>query len=95
MGTIEAIIIPLAWAILLGVILYFRFRKEDASYGGSMERRKSDRRTGSRKTVMNRSARGKRFEGEDKREPLDRRQNTNWQEEYRSLKSRLEKDHTV
>lgn len=95
MGMLQTSLIPLAWAIVLGVILYYRFRKDEDMHLGHAERRKGDRRGPAKRRALRTMPKASRFDDGDKRLRDDRRQNLDWREEYRSLKSKLENDHTV
>jgi len=93
MGSFQLLIIPILWAVLLGIMLYFRFRDQEDLNPPSTERRRQDRREYSSKAKKRRAA--EKFDGEDHRSNEDRRQPHAWHADYHTLKEKLEKDSPV
>lgn len=93
MSSLHLLIIPAIWAVLIGIMFYFRFRDQDDLNPPTTERRRNERRSGAGTQLKER--RTQKFDGEDKREQEDRRERQAWQRDFNVLKDKLEEDNPL
>ena len=90
MGSLSLIIVPVLWAIVLGIVFYTRFRNQDELNPPVTERRRQDRRDDNPRSQKRTPVPGNI--DEEKRQTSERRQRQVWSEDYSILKRKLEED---